>query len=77
MFTSSAKAMSGAGDEQKEKQVGTGREAEKDQSAGCGGGGHLEARWATWTPDSRATACLLLPLLSGCRLFKKMHKVRL
>ena len=39
MFTSSAKAMSGAGDEQKEKQVGTGREAEKDQSAGCRGGG--------------------------------------
>ena len=38
---------------------------------------HLEALWATWTPDSRATACLLLPLLSGCRLFKKMHKVRL
>lgn len=39
MVTSSAKAMSGAGDEQKGKQAGTGREAEKDGSAGCGGGG--------------------------------------
>ena len=36
---------------------------------------HLGVLGATWTPDSKATARLVLPLLSGCRLLKNAQGV--